>query len=114
MKNIFDHIEHLQGKPHHIRRKVALGIAALGSALIAFVWLAGNLATGAFAIAGSSFAMSNEQNVVATTSDSGNQGLAGVAAAAAFTDTNAPAHILIVDTKTTSLKKQPEQTTLPF
>ena len=116
MKTIFEHFEYLKGKPHHIRKKIAFGVAAAGSALIGLIWLVSSVAAGTFAIQGTSFAESMGQgNVVATTSASGNQGLAGVAASAALQDTSAPAHIEIVDTTAApSSKKQSEQTILPF
>lgn len=115
MKTVFEHIEYVQGKPHHVRRRVAFAAAAGVSGLVALVWLAGSFTTGAFAIQGSNFAMSTgQQNVVATTSDAVTQGLAGVSAAAVFQNTNAPAHIEIVDTPAARAVKQPEQTTIPF
>jgi hypothetical protein len=117
MKTVFDHIKHVQGKPHHIRKRVAFGIAGGVSAFFALVWLGANLATGAFAIQGSNFAMSTGQESVATTSSDGStdQGLAGVGAAAALqSDTSAPAHIEIVDTTPVAPKKPVDQTTIPF
>ena len=53
MKNVIEHIEYLKGKPHHVRRKVAVTTAAIGSALVALVWLGVSTATGVFAIQGS-------------------------------------------------------------
>lgn len=116
MKTIFEHIEHVKGKPHHIRRKVAFGVATIGSAFVALIWLATNYATGAFAIQGSDFAMSTEQQtIVATTSESATQGLAGVGAASVLREASAPAHIEIVDTTVTApVQKSSEQTTIPF
>jgi hypothetical protein len=116
MKTIFDHIEYVKGKPHHIRKRVALATAALGSGLIAIVWLVGSLATNSFAIQGTSFAASMEQNtIVVAPSDVGNKDLAGVAAAAALQDSGSPARINIVDTSAAAAsKQQSEQTTLPF
>lgn len=112
MKTVFEHIEHIKGKPHHIRKRVAFGAAALGSGVVALAWFAISLATNAFAIQGSTFAMSvGQENVVATTSASRPQ-VAG--AAAAFEDAK-PAHIEIVDTTVAEpAKKQSEQTTIPF
>ncbi len=114
MKNIFDHIERIKGKPHHVRKQIAFGTATAVSAFIALVWLVGSVATGAFAIQETSFAVNTAQaNTVATTSASGDQGLAG--AAAAVQDANAPAHIEIVDTNPTApAKSTPTQTILPF
>jgi len=115
MKTVFEHIEHVKGKPHHIRRQVAFGASAVVTVVIALIWLTSNVASGSFAIRGSDFAMSNGQgNIVATTSDSVNQSLAGVGAASVLQDTTVPAHIEIVDTPAASPKKQPEQTTIPF
>ena len=116
MKNIFDHIERVKAKPHHVRKRVAFGVAAGTSFLIAFVWFVGSYASGGFAIQGSNFAMSTGQGgAVATTSASGSQALAGAAAAAAVQDANAPAHIEIVDTTPTApAQKQSDQTILPF
>ncbi len=114
MKTIFDYIEHIKGKPHHIRKQIAFGTATALSVFIALVWLVGSVATGAFAIRETSFvANTAQQNTVATTSASGDQGLAG--AAAAVQDANAPAHIEIVDTNVSApTKKQSDQTILPF
>ncbi len=110
MKKVLEHIEYIKGKPHHVRKQVAFGAATLVSALIAFVWLASNVAAGTFALRDSSFAASTGQDDAVVTS--GTQGLAG--AAAALEDSkDAPAHIEIVDT-TPAPKKQPEQTILPF
>lgn len=117
MKNIFDHIEYVKGKPHHVRHRVAVGTATLGSAVIAFVWLAVSFVTGSFAIEGSSFAMSTGQNDTVTTVDSTNQidGLAGAAAALPNISASAPARIEIVDTTPAPApKKQSDQTILPF
>ena len=114
MKTVFEHIEHVKGKPHHIRRQVAFGASAVVTVVVALVWLTSNLASGSFAIRGSDFSMSNGQDlIVATSSDAVSQGLAG-AGAAAILDNNSPAHIEIVDTSASSPKKQPEQTILPF
>jgi 3-hydroxy-3-methylglutaryl CoA synthase len=116
MKTVFEHIEHIKGKPHHIRKQVAFAVAAGTSGLIAFVWLAANLATGSFAIQGSDFAMSASRgDTIATTTSAVAEGLAGVGAAAFLQKENAPAHVEIVDTSVAQpAKTQPEQTTIPF
>ncbi len=114
MKTIFDHIEQIKGKPHHVRKRIAIGTAAAGSGFIALIWLIGSFATNAFAIQGSSFAMSTGQAPVATTSASGTSGEGLAGAAAALKDAQAPAHIDIVDTSVAPTQKAPEQTTIPF
>ena len=114
MKTIFDHIEEVKGKPHHVRKQVAITFAALGSALIALVWLVGNVSLGTFAITGSSFASVGAAPVVATGAADGSEGVAG-AAAALLPPAQTPAHIEIVDAvSTTSAKAKAEQTTIPF
>lgn len=114
MRTIFDHIENAKSKPHHIRKRIAFAGAAGVSALIAFVWFAGSLVTGSFAVRGTSFADAGVQGSVEV-AGSGNvsDNLAG--AAAALQNENAPAHIEIVDTSASTLPaKKVEQTTIPF
>jgi len=115
MKKIIEHIEYVKGKPHHVRRQIAFGTATVVSALIAFVWLAGNYASGTFALHDSSFADATGQgSTLQVAGGVTGQGLAGVGAASALESSqDAPAHIEIVDT-TPAPKKQSEQTVLPF
>lgn len=114
MKTIFDHIEHVKGKPHHIRKRVAFGAAASGTALIALVWFVQSISSSTFALKNTSFADSaREESVVVTAADRGNQNVAG--AAAALQDASAPAHIEIVDTASSTRKATPaERTIIPF
>jgi hypothetical protein len=114
MKTLFEHIEYVKGKPHHIRKRVALAVTIVVTALIALIWAAGTLSMGGFAIQGSTFADSAEQSAVVTTvAGNANQNLAG--AAAALGSGSAPAHIEIVDTSSsTRAVRQVEQTILPF
>jgi len=116
MKNILDHIEYVKGKPHHVRHRVAVGTATLGSAVIAFVWLTVSFMTGAFAIEGSSFAVSTGQNdSVTTVAANPTDGLAGAAAALPEISASAPARIEIVDTTPAKApQKQSDKTILPF
>lgn len=117
MKTVFEHIEYVKGKPHHIRRRVALSAAMFGSAFIALVWIAANSMTGAFAIQGSSFAMSTQgDGGIATTSAADTSALAGAAAALPNTSASAsaPAHIEIVDTTPAPAAKKTDPTILPF
>lgn len=114
MKTVFEHIEYVKGQPHHVREGIAFAAATGCTALIAFVWLAGSLWTGAFALKSSSFADSAGQSpAVAPVYDSSKNGLAGVAAALP-TAANAPAHIEIVDAASSTPEKKAEQTIIPF
>jgi hypothetical protein len=117
MKTISDHIQHVKGKPHHVRRRVAFSAAMTGTALVALVWLVGSLGTGSFALKETSFADSSQGTgvVVAGGDGSSAEGLAGVGAAVASDNTNAPARIEIVNVATsTSSGMKAEQTTIPF
>ena len=113
MKSIFEHVEYIKGKPHHIRQKIAFGVAAGATAFIALVWLAGSLGSGAFAITGSSV---GDQISGATTGERPHSGLAGAAAALPSVTDSAPARIEIVDTASSSgaVPKKSDQTVLPF
>jgi len=115
MKTIFEHIEYVNGKPHHIRKRVAFSSAVAGTALIAVIWFVGSISAGDFAIQGSNFADSTSQGAVVetTVAENANQNLAG--AAAALEDKKAPAHIEIVDTSSSTVaEKKAEQTIIPF
>lgn len=116
MKNVFEHIEHVRAKPHHVRRKVAFSAAAGIAGFIGLIWLSASLGTGAFAIAGSSFSDQTKQSAVVTVgANDPNNSLAGAAAALPYTQAAVPAHIEIIDTSTsTTVGKRAEQTTLPF
>lgn len=118
MKTVFEHIEHVKGKPHHIRKRVAFTAAATVTGVIAFVWLVGSFSLGAFALKNNSFADSTGQSPVLTTDNNDvNSNLTGTAAvtAAVVQGASAPARIEIVDTTSTvSGQKKAEQTTIPF
>ncbi len=118
MKTVSEHVEHIKGKPHHIRKRIAFTAAASGAIVIALVWFVGNISLGAFALGDTSFADAVGQGNIETMSNENgsrpaDSGIAGVAAA--LQSANAPAHIEIVDTasSTRSIKKA-EQTTIPF
>ena len=116
MKTLTQHIEHVKGKPHHIRKRVAFTIAASTTALIALVWLVGSISLGVFAIKGSTFADSTGEGGTITTSSTqtNTSGLAGAAAATA-SNGSVPAHIEIVDTTPVPAnQKKAEQTIIPF
>jgi hypothetical protein len=44
------HIENLKQRPEHIRHRVAFGVSAGATALVALVWFAAHAATGTFAL----------------------------------------------------------------
>jgi hypothetical protein len=113
MKTVFEHIDHVKGKPHHIRKRVAFAAAAGATGLIAVVWLAGSLGAGAFAIKSTSFADATGQAPIETVNSDGSSNLAG--AAAAFQAAKAPAHLEVVSSASSTGPSKPiEQSTIPF
>ena len=124
MKTLFEHIEYVQGKPHHVRRRIAFSAAAGTTAFIALVWFVGTLASGTFAIHGSSFAESAGQGQIVVTGNGNQSNVAGVAAAAVVSasgvdsgNASGPARIEIINTNTasaTSSAAQTDRTTIPF
>jgi len=44
------HIENLKKKPEHVRHRMAIGLSAGVTGLVAFLWLAAHVATGTFAL----------------------------------------------------------------
>ena len=109
MKTVFEHIEHVKGKPHHIRKKVALTAATVITAVIALIWLVGSLSVGTFALKESSFADATRAIDVPNTADSASN----LAGAAAVLNDETPVRIEIVDTSPPRQKK-PEPTVIPF
>lgn len=115
MKTIFDHIERVQGKPHHIRKRIAFGAAAAGTAVIALVWLVSSIGTGAFALKDTSFAQSTGEEGTLTAAGDNTGQLAGAGAAPVLSGASAPAYIEIIDAaSSTSGQKKAEQTVIPF
>src|SRR3989344_550602 len=107
MKNIFEHIEHIKGKPHHIRKGIAFGIAATTTAIIAIAWLTLNLSSGNFAIQGSSFEDSVGQGAIDVPNSVGAVKAVAGAAAAVSSDNSGPARIEIIDTNISAKKPVP-------
>ncbi len=116
MKTVSQHIEHIKSKPHHVRKRVAFGAAAVGTSVIALVWLVSSLGSGVFALKDTSFAQSTgQENMLATEGNSAVGAVAGAAAAPALESANAPARIEVIDTaSSTRQSKKAEQTTIPF
>ena len=108
MRTISDHIERVKSQPHHVRERVAFGLAGLVTAIIGIVWLGVSLASGSFAIAGNGFAQAtgaapftiNGQPATGLPAQAGDtSGLAGAGAALSpgdATGTNAPAYIDVI------------------
>ena len=95
MRSVFEHVDRVRAKPHHIRRRVALGGAGTLTGLIAVVWLGASLATGTFALKGSNFA----EMTGAAPGERARAAAAGATAgAAAATESrpDAPAHVEVV------------------
>lgn len=114
MKTVSQHIEQIKSRPHHVRKRVAFGTAAVITAVIALAWLVGSVSTGVFALKPTSFADSaGQESVVVVGNENGSTNLAGVAATLSSPD--APAHIEIVDTTPPKAQtKKAEPTTIPF
>ncbi len=112
MRNIFDHIEHIKTKPHHVRKRVAFSLAGTGAGLIAFVWLGSSLSTGAFALRSPAFTGTVTGSVITVNQD-GTRSIAG--AAAALSEISSKPHIEIVNIATsTAVIHKSEATTIPF
>ena len=96
MRTLFQHIDRVRERPHHVRRRIAFGTAGVAAGAVALVWLGTSLATGAFQIQGSDFAQATGAEPADTTSGNGSDTSGVAAAAAASLDTNAPAHLEVV------------------
>lgn len=110
MKKIFDHIEHIKSQPHHVRKSIAFGTAMICTVFVALVWLVGNLRAGTFALQVNSPNAGENEGVTVI----GNQNVAGVGAAEAFSDESAPRIEIIDAVPKIRKEKQVEQTTIPF
>lgn len=115
MKFLFEHVERIKERPHHIRKRVAFTIAGAGTAVIALIWLVGGASSGAFAIKPTSFAdVAGEAGIRATGGPgNGAENLAGAAAALEKAEMTAGIRIVDAASSTRSTKKA-EQTTIPF
>lgn len=113
MATLSKRIEELKQKPHHVRKRAVFSIAGGATALIALIWLIGNLSFGTFALQGSNFAESTRETSVVKSGNETQTGIAG--AASAIQNTNVPAQIQIVDTTaSSSISKKAEPTIIPF
>ena len=116
MISVTHHIQRVRAHPHHIRRQIAFTLAAGATALIAFIWLVGNIATGNFAAGTSSFGdiAKTVQEVIPETSGGSLVGAVG----AVLTPVDSSPRIQVLDVRTSSTldasKAAPEPTILPF
>ena len=108
-----DHIETLKGKPHHVRKRVAFGIAGGSAALIGILWFGISLSSGAYAIHASDFADATAASASVTSAPQNPQ-LAGAAAALDSNQQSAPAHIQIIDDTPSAHASTTEATIIPF
>lgn len=112
------HIENLKQKPEHVRHRVALGVSAGATALVAVIWFVASAATGTFALSSPAPAP-EERAELADERESGLSQLAGALGSAI--DPNEPA-LTIVDGNTTSTldlapaenQNQTNATAIPF
>lgn len=116
MKTLAHHIEHVRGRPPHVRKQITFALALGVTALIALLWLVISLETGAFYIQGTSFA--DAGNAAATTASApSNTSLLG-SAISAFSGTTTPAQLQVVNPTPTASAPQENpsqtQTVIPF
>ena len=116
MQFLFDAIERAKQRPHHVRHRISVAIAACCSALIAFIWLGVALSHNAFAIRATTFAESvGVDDTVETVTETHSQNVAGAAAALDAKPSEGPARIQIVNIVATSTPASTqEQTIIPF
>lgn len=119
MKSLAHHINHIKSKPHHVRRRIAFGVAGALAVFIGVVWIAGSLSLGTFAVNGSSFAQSTGAEVPVPQAGQSSQQAALAGAAAALQQTETASHIEIVNPQsptatTASSSDTAGQTIIPF
>lgn len=114
MRRVFDHIERVKEKPHHVRRGIAFGSAGLIAAVIGLTWFSVSFSSGAFAIQGSSFADATQGSDTVTTQGSQDTSLLGAAAAADAE--SGPARIEVVNaaTSSTATSAPSDKRVIPF
>lgn len=111
MKTLAHHIKTVKAQPHHIRKQVAFATAFVAVAAVGVIWAGVSLATGAFAIQGSSFAESTGANGAVATAPTTDAAL--LASPAAANDASQPAQIEVVDAPP-AVTPAAAPTTIPF
>jgi hypothetical protein len=98
---MFEHLERLRNKPHHVRRNIALGSAGALTALLAVGWLTATIAGGSLALqpvpldpTGATAAIASS---VSDTSSSFSQLLGAVGAATGISGSSTAPQLQIVD-----------------
>ena len=120
MAAIFEHLERLRAKPHHVRRQIALGTSVAVTALVAVGWLGALASSPKFALNPETAGDGVDMQSAVTETRSNFSELVG-AAGAAFGATSSPAQVIVVDTKTRSTLDVPRdnyndtrETVIPF
>lgn len=128
MRNFAEHLDRIREQPHHVRHQIALSTAGAFAGLVGVVWLGASLATGAFALEGTSFAEATGAQVETSSPNDAASGSENVAGAAAALETpeekqapastrDEPAHVNIVPSTDPEPKKQvpkSNSTIIPF
>lgn len=117
------HIENLKQKPEHVRHRVALGVSAGATALVAVIWFVASAATGTFALSSPSATSTSEERDTPSELDA-KEGLSQLAGAlgSAVGATSTEPELTIVDGNTTSTldsspaenQNQTSATAIPF
>jgi len=114
MRTVFQHIDRVRERPHHVRSRIAFGTAGVIAAAIGVVWLGTSLATGAFAIQGATFADANGAAPLKVAETGSGTGVAAVAVGTTASEpVSAPIEVIPVTPKPTT-KAAPGPTVIPF
>ena len=119
MAAVSEHLERLRAKPHHERRRIALGSSLAITALVAVGWVGGLASSPSLALKDREDGDLGMQGALTDTRGSFSE-LVG-AAGAAFGATSTPAQVTVVDTKARSTLDAPRanhndtrETVIPF
>ena len=115
------HLENLKEKPEHVRHRVALGVSAGVTGLVAVVWLGAHVATGTFALSSPQAAPEDRAAATGFADARGEfSQLMGAVGGTLGASSNEPA-LTIVDGNTTSTltpppstQNQTDATVIPF
>jgi len=116
MTSVTRHIERVREQPEHIRKQIALGIAAVATVLVACVWLIGSLAMNTFALSDTSFKDSVAKGNTLEVTSGSSRGLLGAAGSAFAPATSSAPHLEVLESGNgnVTVKKPKEPTIIPF